>query len=115
MSVVKSKVLLREAKRDIEVGCYNKAVSAAYFALRMVVERYLDSLGAPYSKKDDKLANTIQSLGMKEVAYVMRVLFQARKRADHSDKLFTLKETEDLLSMAESAWKTMLEAFRKKV
>ncbi|MEM1658296.1 MAG: HEPN domain-containing protein [Candidatus Jordarchaeales archaeon] len=112
--MAKSKVLLDEAKRDIEVGCYNKAVSAAYFALRMVVERYLDSLGAQYSKKDDKLANTIQSLGMKDVAYAMRVLFQARKRADHGDKLFTLEEAKDLLSMAESSWKTVLEAFKKK-
>ncbi len=80
----------------------------------MVVERYLDLLGSPFSKEDDKLVNTLQSLGMSGVAYKMRVLFQARKRADHSDKFFTQREAEELLAMAESAWKTVLEAIRER-
>lgn len=114
MSVEKSATLMREARKDLEVGCYNKAVSAAYFAVRMAVEKYLESLGATFSKKDDKLANTMQSIGHGDVAYAMRVLFQARKRADHGDKFFTLKEAEELMEIAASAWKKVIEALEEK-
>jgi len=114
MSVAKSRVLMGEARKDVEIGCYGKAVSAAYFALRMAVERYLERLGAPFSKKDDKLANTMRSLGLKEVSYAMRVLFQARKRADHGSKFFTRREAEELVAMAEEAWRRVLEALRER-
>lgn len=42
--LIKSKVLIEEALRDLEHGSYNKAVSASYFAVRLLVEHLLRGL-----------------------------------------------------------------------
>ncbi len=34
----RSRRLLEEAVRDLEISCYNKAASASYFAVRMLAE-----------------------------------------------------------------------------
>ena len=39
----KSKATLTEAERDLKAGCYNKAVSAACFSLRLTAESTLDT------------------------------------------------------------------------
>ena len=37
----RSRRLLEEAIRDLEISCYNKAASASYFAVRMLAEEIL--------------------------------------------------------------------------
>ncbi len=54
--LTKSEVLLKEAWVDLESGCYNKAVSASYFAVRLAVEHYIPI----NTSKDDKIANALK-------------------------------------------------------
>ncbi len=41
MSVNKARRLMGQARSDLECGCYDKAVSAAYFTFRMISEVFL--------------------------------------------------------------------------
>ncbi len=81
-----------EAEKDIENGCYNKAVSALYFSLRMVSEDLLLALHAPIPKRDDKLANSIGNIGFKKVSQALRRLYDLRKKADYSREKVTARE-----------------------
>ncbi len=55
--LIKSKVLIEEALRDLKHGSYNKAVSASYFTVRLLVEHLLRDLR---TSKDDKIANALR-------------------------------------------------------
>ncbi len=101
----KSKRLEEEALEDIRVGCYNKAVSAAYFAVRLAAESKLRGLR---TRRDDKIANALarvlsRTLGEGGAELVRREylsLFEARKLADHRPYLFSREEAEDVVSRA---------------
>jgi len=85
MSSKRSKELLRQAIKDLEVGCYDKAVSAAYFAVRKATEDLLKKLGEYIPRRDDKLANAIENKGLTEVAEILRTLYIYRKDADYGE------------------------------
>ena len=80
----KYRKLLEEAIKDLEVECYNKAASAAYFASRMLVEEILDALGERIPRRDDKLINAIRNKGYKKEAFYLETLYELRKRADYA-------------------------------
>ena len=80
----KTDSLEREAFIDLEWGCFNKAASALYFALRYMATILLELRGAPYPRRDDKFANTIKAQGVPEVAQALRRLYDLRKIADYS-------------------------------
>ncbi len=109
----KSKVLLGEAERDLEVGCYNKAVSAAYFSVRLAAESILDIR----TKRDDKIANAVRRLleprvgtGKAEEAWKKYMkLFDSRKLADHRGKLYTRSEAEDCVKTARELRRLILQ------
>jgi uncharacterized protein (UPF0332 family) len=82
---VRSRELLRQAIKDLEVGCYDKAVSAAYFAVRRAAEDLLMRLGEHIPRRDDKLANAIENKGLVEVANILRMLYSYRKDADYGE------------------------------
>ena len=77
-------VLLREAEKDIEIGCYNKAVSACYFAVRMEIEILANKLRGSVPRRDDKLINLLKHLGKEELAKDAFYLYEKRKDADYS-------------------------------
>jgi len=63
-----SKKLLEEAAKDLEIGCYNKAASASYFAVRKASETLLMILGEAVPRRDDKLANAIKYKGLTDIS-----------------------------------------------
>jgi hypothetical protein len=65
----RSRRLLEEAVRDLEISCYNKAASASYFAVRMLAEETLRQLGEHIPRRDDKLANAIKNKGLRRRGY----------------------------------------------
>ncbi|MDK2384924.1 MAG: hypothetical protein QI199_09010, partial [Candidatus Korarchaeota archaeon] len=81
-------MLWDEALKDLDVGCYNKAVSASYFSVRLAAESVLKGLK---TSKDDKIATALERVlskklgekGAKEVKNRYRGLDAARKLADH--------------------------------
>jgi len=109
----KSRVLLSEAEKDLEAGCYNKAVSAAYFSLRLAAE---STLGIK-TKRDDKIANAVRRLleakiGPREAKEAWRKymkLFDSRKLADHRGKLYTREEAEACIKTAKELRKLILQ------
>ena len=84
--------LLREAVKDLEVGCYNKAASASYFTVRMRLEVLLRKRSVTIPRRDDKLANVLKHLGYPEEAAEMLELYELRKRADYSEDSITREE-----------------------
>lgn len=113
----KSRLLMEEARRDLDAGCPNKAVSASYFAVRMAAESLLRGLR---TRKDDKVANALArmlepALGEERAAEV-RVsflrLFSLRKAADHTLRIFSEEEAREIVEEAERVLAT-LEAVRR--
>jgi len=110
----KSEKLIEEAVKDLEMGCYNKAVSAAYFSVKMTTEHLLKGLR---TTKDDKVANALKRLllvkvGEKKAEIVRRrflALFEARKLADHRPRMLTEEEAEKFVKMAIELRKIILE------
>lgn len=90
----KSFLLIKEAEKDIEIGCYNKAVTAAYFSARMVAEDFLKSRIKHLPRRDDKLANTLKALGFTQLAEKLLLLYDQRKKADYGEE--TISKTESL-------------------
>ncbi len=81
----KIRALIKQAEKDLEVSCYDKSVSASYFAARMAAEIFLINKGIKHlPRRDDKLANTVLSQGMKEEAVKLLTLYGLRKKADYS-------------------------------
>ncbi|BCU71088.1 HEPN domain-containing protein [Stygiolobus caldivivus] len=79
----KINILLHEAEKDIEVGCYNKAVSACYFAVRMQIEVLANKLGSNIPRRGDKLINILKNLGKDDLAKHSLYLYERRKDADY--------------------------------
>lgn len=51
----KSEVLLNEAKKDLQMGNYNKAASAIYFSVRKELVEVLEKMNLTVPRRDDKL------------------------------------------------------------
>jgi len=86
----------------IEIGCYNKAASASYFAVRKASETLLRILGEAVPRRDDKLANAIKYKGLTEVSEILKILYQARKEADYGEGV-TEEEARASVKMAKKA------------
>ncbi|RDD53667.1 MAG: HEPN domain-containing protein [Candidatus Korarchaeota archaeon NZ13-K] len=97
MKVRKSEVLFEEARKDLEVGCYNKAVSAAYFSVRLMAEALIGDIR---TTKDDKIANALGRLLGRDARERMMWLFGERKRADHRVHLFDESTATQVLEVA---------------
>lgn len=110
----KGELMLNEAIRDLEAGCFNKAAGGFYFAVRWFAERLLFKLGAPVPRRDDKLANAIENVGAIEPAEVLRTLYDLRLKADYSDLEVTPSDVvraKDLALKAVNELKQLLEKF----
>ncbi len=96
----KGKILLQEARKDLEIGNYNKCVSAAYFA----VEAFANALFLIKKQKTrgyrGRIALVRSFIGDK-YAEMMEVLHDMRSDADHRDKLMTRSDAEYAIKTAE--------------
>lgn len=110
MSVNKALRLLKEAEEDLRIGCYNKAVSSAYFSVRMLTELYLKDIK---TKRDDKLANALGRRLGDDIRKDFLFLFEMRKEADHRDKIFSRDEADRILRKAELIFNLLLDLLRK--
>jgi len=112
----KAEILLREAKEDLKHECYNKAVSASYFAVRLFVESFLPGL---MTRRDDKVANALfreieRRTGREKAEEIKSnylFLFDQRKKADHRADIFG-KEAEEIVAMAERLMREIEEILR---
>lgn len=93
----KALLLLREAEKDLDIGCYNKAVSAAYFSARMATEIFLKSKVKHLPRRDDKLANTLKSIGFTQLAEKLLILYEQRKKADYGEEAMSKSESVNAL------------------
>jgi len=111
---LKADELYREALDDIKHGYYNKAVSALYFSLRFLAERFLLEARAPIPRRDDKLANSLDSMGLGEAAFALREMYVLRVKADYREESVTREEAEMALKGYVKARQT-IEAHRMKL
>ncbi|MCD6244989.1 MAG: HEPN domain-containing protein [Candidatus Korarchaeota archaeon] len=110
MSVNKALRLLKEAEEDLRIGCYDKAVSSAYFSVRMMAELYLKDTK---TRKDDKLANALGRKLGDEVRKEFLFLFEMRKEADHRDKIFSQSEADKILRRAKRIFNVLLDLLQE--
>lgn len=99
MSSRKSEILFEEAKKDIEIGNYNKAISAIYFSIRKELNDVLESMNLSVPRRDDKLANVLKHLGFNEESEYFMMLYELRKKADYSNELVNKEDIEEALKM----------------
>jgi len=107
MSLAKVKKLIRkgfqlyeEAERDLEIYCFNKAVSAAYFA----VEAFANAIF--YIKKQKVRGfrgriNLIRNIFGEELGEKMEKLHEKRNNADHYEALMTREDAKYALKIAD--------------
>jgi len=100
LSLSKAERLMKEAVKDLEIGSYNKAASAAYFSLRMFSEFILLKGRITIPRRDDKLANLIENIGLREIAETLRYLYDLRKKADYSSQEVNEIEAGEAVSQA---------------
>ena len=82
MSAEKARVLLKQAEADLEIGCFEKAASSAYFAARMACEVWARRRGVrDLPRRDDKLANLVRNLGRASEAESLLALYELRARS----------------------------------
>jgi len=108
----KSKKLLEEAIKDLDIMCYNKAASASYFAIRMIAEEILRALGEKIPKRDDKLANPIKNKGLIREAIAMASLYALRKKADYEAGI-SKEEAELAVSLSIQTYRSLEEYLNK--
>jgi len=108
----KSKKLLEEAIKDLDIMCYNKAASASYFAIRMIAEEILRALGEKIPKRDDKLANAIKNKGLIREAIAMASLYALRKKADYEAGI-SKEEAELSVSLSIQTYRSLEEYLNK--
>jgi len=105
----KALLLLKEAQKDSDIACYNKAVSAAYFAARMATESFLAERVRHLPRRDDKLANVLRNLGFESLGATLMELYQLRKRADYGEKSMNEEDSRRAIRYA----KTLIEKLPK--
>ena len=111
MKFKKSLVLFEEALKDLEVGCYNKAVSSSYFAVRLMAEVLLEDLK---TTKDDKIANAVGRILGREVKEEIMWLFEERKKADHRPFFFDKERTSLIVERASKLLSVLKEEIERR-
>jgi uncharacterized protein (UPF0332 family) len=81
----KTYALINEAEIDLRNRCFNKAVSASYFAVRKEIELLATKLKSFIPRRDDKLINILKYLGKSELSEEVLYLYEKRKDADYSE------------------------------
>ena len=109
----KHTILESEAEKDVEIGCYNKAVSAFYFALRYLAEILLRRLQCSVPRRDDKLANSIESLGLRNTAKSLRFLYELRKKADYMEESVNKEEIAECVEVYEKGKQELLKQLKR--
>jgi len=100
LSLEKAKELIRQASEDLRISCFDKAVSAAYFSARMVVEVFLTKRKLKLPKRDDKLANLLRRQGFGDEAEMLLQLYTWRKESDYGPNLMDRERAKSSLELA---------------
>ena len=97
--IKKGEVLFEEARRDLEIGCYNKAVSAAYFSVEAFANVLL-FIKRQKTRGFRSRVNVIRSLLGEEVGEIMENLHRKRSEADHYEKIMTREDAEEAIKVS---------------
>ncbi len=110
----KAKIMLKEAEEDLNIGCYNKAVSASWFAVESLLRAIVLKKRKPMPERPNKLISLIHRLlytehpDKKHLAHIISSLYEKRKRADHRETLFNRIHAMKSLSQAESIYNELI-------
>jgi hypothetical protein len=96
----KTDTLINEVEIDLRNRCFNKAVSASYFAVRKEIELLATKLKSSIPRRDDKLINILKYLGKSELAEEVLYLYEKRKDADYSEIEIDEKTAYNCLNIA---------------
>lgn len=109
----KPNILEKEALIDIKYGCFNKAATALYFALKHIATILLELRNVQYPRRDDKFANTIKAQGLPLVADALRSLYDLRKIADYSNNSIRKREIDSILPVYYKAKKILISTLKQ--
>jgi len=89
--IEKSDTLLAEAVQDLKCGCYNKAISASWFAIETLLRGLILSLNRPMVERSGRLIGQIQRILHDNFPELISIIpkvhsiYEKRKRADHRE------------------------------
>ncbi|MCD6492001.1 MAG: HEPN domain-containing protein [Candidatus Njordarchaeia archaeon] len=112
--IKKAKIFLREAEVDLKSGCYNKAVSASWFALEMLIKGILTKRQGNAPKKVGNLIVNIGRLMIGKIRDVnlvindIKIIYEARKDIDHRNLLADKTLSEHILNKTEAIFGILL-------
>jgi len=101
--VRKAEELFREAKKDLDIGCFNKAVSTFYFSIESLANAILFKYGQRVRGFRGRI-NTIAILVSKKVAKDMLYLYELRVLADHKEDLMSKEMAYGAFKIAEKLY-----------
>ena len=115
----KAKILLEEARKDLISGCYNKAVSASWFAVENLLRAFLLRRGKVPPERPNKLISIIHKMLYEEYPDKRHLipeissLYEKRKRADHRDTFFDYSQADKAFRQAMKIFESIEEILFK--
>ena len=105
----KALVLLSEGEKDLEIGCYNKAVSAFYFAVEAMAN-VLFAIKKQKTRGFGGRLSIIRNIFGKEISTEIKKLHELREKADHREIIFNKRVAQEAADKA----KELFEKIRKR-
>lgn len=112
--VEKGLQLYEEARKDLEISCFNKTVSATYFAVEALAN-------AVFYVKRQKVRgfrgriNLISNILGKELGEKVEELHRTRNDADHYEVLMARKDAEQALKIADEIINRIINYLKSKL
>ncbi len=110
----KARVMLNEAEKDLGNGCYNKAVSASWFAVEALLRAIVLRKGKPVPERPNRLISLIHRIirlehpDKKHLIPIISSLYEKRKRADHREVILDLTHAIKSLSQARKIYDELI-------
>ena len=110
--IKKAEILFREAEKDLQIGCYNKATSGFYFSIECLANAILSKHKQRVRGFRGRI-NAISIIVSRDIAKEMLYLYEFRVLADHKEKIISRNEAFMALKIARKIYSTLEECLNK--
>ena len=113
----KAKILIDEAEKDLSIGCFNKSVSASWFAVEALLRAIVLFKRKPMPERPNKLISQIHRMihtdypHLKYLVPKICSLYEHRKRADHHEITLILPKQRKYLNVLRGSSKNYYKYF----
>ena len=111
----KAKILIDEAEKDLSIGCFNKSVSASWFAVEALLRAIVLFKRKPMPERPNKLISQIHRMihtdypHLKYLVPKICSLYEHRKRADHHEITFDSAQAAKIFKRSKRIFQELLQ------